>query len=150
MYPEQRQTSSSTTVGNLDKQTINRLFATMKLAYPNFMLNQEETDLDATKRMWYSHLLEFSDKAIEQCARLMIDKYPSKAPTLGQFKKMLEEIDGYRKEAIEHRPLEPCPVCRALPFSRYHEEICVKGTARLPMVTDEQIAHTKRMFSKLR
>ena len=150
MSASQHSRSLITQTGELQQATINRLFATLKLAYPNFNHGQEGEDLAATKRMWFSHLLEYRDDAIEQCAKAMIDKYPARAPTLGQFKKMLEEIDGYREVATEPNYPQTCPICRSYEFSKYHHDICVTGIKRLPIVTDEEIAQVKAQFKNLR
>ena len=150
MSASQHSRSLITQTGELQQATINRLFATLKLAYPNFSNGQEGEDLAATKRMWFAHLAEYRDDAIEKCAKAMIDKYPGRAPTLGQFKKMLDEIDGYRPtEPVDNYP-KLCRICRAYEFTQYHHDICVTGEKRLPVVTDEQIAEVRVMFKNLR
>jgi hypothetical protein len=149
MLPSQRSKSPSTQTGELDKSVINKLFATMKVAYPSFSGGQTDEDLILNKRMWHSHLSEYSAEVIERCARTMVDEFPNRAPTVGQFKKLLSTTR--RTDAVErHTGPTICNVCRSYEFTQYHQDICVTGVKRLQRVTDEQIAETKKMFSKLR
>lgn len=149
MLPSQRSKSPSTQIGELDKSVINKLFATMKVAYPSFSGGQTDEDLILTKRMWHTHLSEYSAEVIERCARTMVDEFPMRAPTVGQFKKLLSSTR--KQEAAEnYNGPEICKVCRSYYFTQYHQDICVTGVKRLQRVTDEQIAETKKLFSRLR
>lgn len=148
MHPSQQSKSVSTQIGELDKKNIDRLFATMKIAYPNFLIGQDDDDLVVTKRMWHSHLISYSPSSIEKAARQMIDQFPTKAPTIGQFKQLIATVDfeGVPKEAGP----QLCMTCRSYFFTQHHKDICVTGKKRLQQVTDEQIAATKKLFARLR
>jgi len=81
--------NSSQTMTGEHRQAINALFATMKVAYPHFLKDQLESD---AKRMWALHLNDFSVNRIEVAAMAMVDSHPSFAPTIGEFKVILEEL----------------------------------------------------------
>lgn len=87
----QRQKNFSTTSTG-DQEVINALFATIKVAYPNFMKNQNQ-DIGSIKRMWLLHLGGYAREKIEEAAKLMVDRYPTFAPTLGEFKQLIAEIN---------------------------------------------------------
>ena len=87
---QQPKNFSQTSTG--DQETINALFATIKVAYPNFMSKQNQ-DIGSIKRMWLLHLGGYAREKIEEAARLMVDRYPTFAPTLGEFKKLIAEIN---------------------------------------------------------
>lgn len=68
------------------------MFATIKVAYPNFLKNQNQ-DIGSIKRMWMLHLGGYAREKIEQAAKLMVDRYPTFAPTLGEFKALISELN---------------------------------------------------------
>ena len=70
---------SRTPIGK-NKEVINALFATIKIAYPHFLKDQVEGDV---KRMWLLHLQEFPSHRIEAGTLEMVDKYPTFPPTIG-------------------------------------------------------------------
>tara|TARA_R110000823_G_scaffold19561_2_gene60379 strand:- start:1768 stop:2166 length:399 start_codon:yes stop_codon:yes gene_type:complete len=103
---QQQQTSSQTSIGR--KTVINRLFATIKVAYPNFLNNQDES---TAKRMWMAHMNEYSDDLIERAAREMVNRYPTFAPTIGEFKKLIGELNVPRPELQNYKAL-PAPAAK--------------------------------------
>jgi len=109
---------SRTQIG--EKAVINQLFATIKVAYPHFLKDQEET---STKRMWAAHLRGFSDERIETAAKDMVDKYPTFAPTLGEFKALLRELNVANPESLIGMDLT-CPNCRGHRKSQHHLKEC--------------------------
>jgi len=48
--------------------------------------------------MWFAHLEDISQERIERAAILMIDRHPTFAPTLGEFKALLRELNTPRPE----------------------------------------------------
>jgi hypothetical protein len=102
----QPENSSQTSIGR--KTVINRLFATIKVAYPNFLNNQDES---TAKRMWMAHLNEYSDDLIERAAREMVNRYPTFAPTIGEFKKLIGELNIPRPELQNYKAL-PAPAAK--------------------------------------
>ena len=106
---QQQQTSSPTSIGR--KTVINRLFATIKVAYPNFLNNQDE---NMAKRMWLAHLTEYSDELIERAAREMVNRFPTFAPTLGEFKQLMGELNIPRPELKNYKALPPPPAKQSI------------------------------------
>jgi hypothetical protein len=93
-HPQQN-SCSTTTIGDPKKTVINRLFATMKVTYRFFLKDQEE---ELVKRSWLSHLDEFESDQIEKAARLMVDRHPSRDPTIGEFRALIREVNTARPE----------------------------------------------------
>ncbi|MBT6665341.1 MAG: hypothetical protein HOB01_08305 [Gammaproteobacteria bacterium] len=100
---QQQKNSSQTTTGN--QTVINRLFATIKIAYPNAFRDMDE---GTTKRMWMAHMIEFEAEKIEAAAKDMVNRYPTWPPTLGEFKKLIREQNVARPELMEFKAL-PAP-----------------------------------------
>ena len=141
--------SQPTTIGSESKAVINKLFGIMRIAYPSFLAGKEDADVVATKRLWHSHLSDYREEAISECADMMVSKFPARAPTIGQFIQMLDEMKG--RKPIDRRPNDGwCHTCHSFEFTRHHEEVCVRGKRQIFDVTDEQIAATKKMFRRLR
>lgn len=149
MYPSQHSGSQPTQLGDQDKAVINKLFGILRLAYPNFLIDKSDEEISASKRLWYSHLNQYRHDAIQQCAEEMITQYPNRAPTVGQFVKMLDDRGG-RKPVERVSQDDWCSVCRAPTYTRHHEDVCIRGTKKLVQVTPEQVEQTKKMFKALR
>lgn len=65
---------------------LNHVFGTMRLAYPNF---DKAEDIEPKKRLWAAHLGEFEPARIMKASKVMVDSYPNREPTIGQFKIMV-------------------------------------------------------------
>jgi len=97
-----QQTSPPTGIGEDLKNSINGLFGTIKIAYPNFMKDQ---DVSLAKRMWALHLEGTPISQIESATVVMIDRHPTFPPTLGEFKAIIKELNVARPEHEEVGPL---------------------------------------------
>ena len=103
----QRVNSQQTSTGRNEdrrKETINKLFGVIKVAYPNFLNNQNESE---TKRMWLMHLGGYAESKIESAAGIMVDRHPTWPPTLGEFKKLIAEMNVARPELQTFKALPP-------------------------------------------
>ena len=121
----------------------------MRLNYPSFLNDTSDADISSMKKMWWSYLKHYDEALIHRATLDVVNRFKKFAPTLGEFKEMLDEL----KLLPAHRPkrdTEICDVCRSFTFSRHHHEVCVTGEKSLYEVTNEQIAETKKMFAGLR
>jgi hypothetical protein len=92
----------------------------MKLQYPNFLNDQPETE---TKRVWLSHIGDYTPEAIEKAAVLAPDRFPRFPPTIGEFKLLLKEVNTPKPETtISLSPV--CPHCHADRRTQYHADRC--------------------------
>lgn len=135
--------------GEIDKSLINQLFGVMRLNYPSFLNDTSDEDIASTKKMWWSYLKHYDEALIHRATLDVVDKFKKFAPTLGEFKEMLEDI----KLLPAHRPTRDtaiCDVCRSFAFTQHHHDVCVTGKKPLYDVTDAEIEETKKMFAKLR
>ena len=133
----------------LEKSHINQLFGVMRLNYPSFLNDTSDADIASTKKMWFSYLRDYDQAVMNKATSEVVHKFKKFAPTLGEFKELLDEI----KREPAHRPTRDtrmCDVCRSYAFTRYHHEVCVTGERSLYEVTEEQIEKTKAMFAQLR
>jgi len=87
------------------KAAINTLFAFIKTAYPHFLKDQ---DVQLSKRLWAVQLHGYAIERIENAASLMLDRHPSFPPTIGEFKKLLAELNVAKPEH-EYIPRLPPP-----------------------------------------
>ena len=134
---------------DLDKSYINQLFGVMRLNYPSFLNDTSDEDIASTKKLWWSYLKHYDQALVHKATLKVVEKFKKFAPTLGEFKEMLEEI----KLEPAHRPSRDttvCQVCRSFNFTQYHQDICITGVKSIYEVTDEQIAEAKKMFAGLR
>ncbi len=114
--------SSQIPIGS--KGVIDKLFASIKVAYPHFMKGQDEGDL---KRMWFLHLKDFPDNRVEAGAFEMIDRFPKFPPTIGEFKGLLRDLNKVKPGLmIGNDREETCPNCRATWNSAVHQQECKK------------------------
>jgi hypothetical protein len=116
---EQRHSSQRTTTGER-KDIINHLFGYLKVAYPNFLKGQDEIP---AKRLWYVQLESYTGEQIKAALSLSIERYPTFAPTIGEFKSLLKESRAVKPGAmIELAPI--CPSCRSTRNSQHHQDFC--------------------------
>lgn len=145
----QRRSPQVRTGEELDKSHINQLFGVMRLNYPSFLNDTSNEDIASTKKMWWSYLKDYDQAVMNKATSEVVHKFKKFAPTLGEFKELLDEI----KREPAHRPTRDtrmCDVCRSYAFTRHHHEVCVTGKRSLYEVTEEQIEETKAMFAQLR
>ena len=84
---------------------INRIFATIKVLYPtNAWKNQDESQ---TKRMWLAHLSKELPDHVDKALLALVDHHPTFAPTLGEFKKLLREMNVKKVRFFEREALPP-------------------------------------------
>ena len=87
------------------KEMINRIFATIKVLYPtNAWKNMDESQ---TKRMWLAHLSKESSDHVDKALLALVDHNPTFAPTLGEFKKLLREMNVKKARFFEREALPP-------------------------------------------
>ncbi len=116
---EARLSSQAEEIG---KSIIDKLFGTLKLQYPTFLNGQPEIE---TKRIWFAHLQSYRIEHIEAAALLAPERFPRFAPTIGEFKKLLAEINTPKPgTAIEMSNF--CSQCRADRRSQRHVDVCLK------------------------
>lgn len=75
------------------------LLSSMIDLYPSFKIESPA----AIKNIWAAHLSEFSPEAIRKAASRMIDKHPTFAPTIGEFKQLCRATGESRRP--EHKML---------------------------------------------
>lgn len=134
---------------DLDKAYINQLFGVMRLNYPSFLNDTSDADIASTKKLWWSYLKHYDQALIHKATLKVVEKFKKFAPTLGEFKEMLEDI----KQEPAHRPsrdTKVCQVCRSYTFTQHHHDICITGVKSIYEVTDEQIAEAKKIFARLK
>jgi hypothetical protein len=103
------------------KDITNKLFGSLKIQYPNFMKNQDEA---LSKRMWHSQLDGFLVEHIEAAAVLCPDRYPSFAPTIGEFKALVREVN--KPDPAKAITMDDiCQNCRSSRDTQRHEDICI-------------------------
>ena len=84
---------------------INRIFATIQVLYPtNAWINQDESQ---TKRMWLAHLSKELPDHVDKALLALVDHHPTFAPTLGEFKKLLREMNVKKVRFFEREALPP-------------------------------------------
>jgi len=84
---------------------INKIFATIKVLYPtNAWKNQDESQ---TKRMWIAHLSKELPEQVDKALLSLVDHHPTFAPTLGEFKKLLREMNVKKSKFFEREALPP-------------------------------------------
>jgi len=72
------------------KIAINMLFEIFSLAYGRtWMTHKTEEEVARGKKLWFSHLEQFSPEEIERGAKQAIDAFPRFPPSLGEFKATL-------------------------------------------------------------
>ena len=133
----------------LPKIAINQLFGVMRLSYPSFLNGTSEADISATKKMWWSYLKDYDEQVVKKATDQVVVKHKKFAPTLGEFKELLEEV----KAEPAFRPARStkiCDVCKSFNFTQHHHDVCITGKKQIFDVTDEQIAEAKKIFGKLR
>ena len=87
------------------KEMINKIFATIKVLYPtNAWKNQDESQ---TKRMWIAHLSKELPEQVDKALLSLVDHHPTFAPTLGEFKKLLREMNVKKSKFFEREALPP-------------------------------------------
>ena len=87
------------------KEMINRIFATIKVLYPtNAWKNMDESQ---TKRMWLAHLSKELPDQVDKALLALVDHHPTFAPTLGEFKKLLREMNVKKVRFFEREALPP-------------------------------------------
>ena len=87
------------------KEMINRIFATIKVLYPtNAWKNMDESQ---TKRMWLAHLSKELPDQVDKVLLALVDHHPTFAPTLGEFKKLLREMNVKKVRFFEREALPP-------------------------------------------
>lgn len=150
---EQRQralsNSQQTRTGEEQKSVINKLFGIMRLAYPSFLAGKEDAEVAATKRLWLSHLKDYREDAISECADMMVSEFPARAPTVGQFKRLLDDIKG--RKPTDRTPNDGwCDTCHSYTFTQHHKDVCVLGVKFLANVTPEEVEKVKKLYGKLR
>jgi len=115
--------SQQTTTGERTeerKNIINSLFGYLKAAYPNFLTNQDEIP---AKRIWYVQLEKYSGDQIKAALNVSIDKHPTFAPTIGEFKAILTETRIVKPgQMIEMAPI--CQNCHSLRNTQHHQDNC--------------------------
>lgn len=85
---------------------INKIFATIKVLYPtSAWKNQDESQ---TKRMWLAHIGKESALKVDQALLVLIDYFPTFAPTLGEFKSVLKKVNEKKSEFFKREAL-PAP-----------------------------------------
>ena len=121
----------------------------MRIAYPSFLAGKEDADVVATKRLWHSHLNDYREEAISECADLMVSKFPARAPTIGQFIQLLDDMKG--RKPIDRRPNDGwCNACHSYTFTQHHKDVCVLGVKFAVNVTPEEVEKVKKLYGKLR
>ena len=99
------QQNSQQTWSGEQKEMINRIFATIKVLYPtNAWKNQDESQ---TKRMWLAHLSKELPDHVDKALLALVDHHPTFAPTLGEFKKLLREMNVKKVRFFEREALPP-------------------------------------------
>jgi hypothetical protein len=84
---------------------INKIFATIKVLYPtSAWKNQDESQ---TKRMWLAHLSKELPQQVDKALLSLVDHHPTFAPTLGEFKKLLREMNVKKVRFFEREALPP-------------------------------------------
>ena len=101
----QPQQNSRQTWSGEQKEMINKIFATIKVLYPtNAWKNQDESQ---TKRMWLAHLSKESSDHVDKALLALVDHHPTFAPTLGEFKKLLRDMNVKKAKFFEREALPP-------------------------------------------
>jgi hypothetical protein len=99
------QQNSQQTWSGEQKEMINKIFATIKVFYPtSAWKNQDESQ---TKRMWLAHLSKESSDHVDKALLALVDHYPTFAPTLGEFKKLLRDMNVKKAKFFEREALPP-------------------------------------------
>lgn len=122
----QQLNSQQTRTGQSDLLTlINKVFAVLKVTYPTFLKNADETQ---TKRLWFTHLEMFSFEKVDQALKDMPDVYPTFPPTVGEFKKLIRD---QRQGPLKIELQEICPDCRSTRVTSRHFKMCVEKSEPL-------------------
>ena len=101
---------------------VDALFGTLRLAYPNFYRGE---DLAAAKRFWAQDLGNARSEEIEQAMGYLTEQFPDRAPTPGQFKRLLKKIRQDTQDATPKLSLaEICSNCRGHRNSQHHHDTC--------------------------
>ena len=99
------QRNSSPTWTGEQKEMVNKIFATIQVLYPNSAW--KSGDESQTKRMWLAHLAKEAPDRVDDALLKLVDHFPTFAPTLGEFKKLLREMNVKKVEFFEREALPP-------------------------------------------
>ena len=64
-------------------------------------------DESQTKRMWLAHLSKELPEQVDKALLALVDHHPTFAPTLGEFKKLLRDINVKKAKFFEREALPP-------------------------------------------
>lgn len=100
--------------------------------------------------MWHAHLENYRQVDIEEAGKEVVNYYPSKPPTIGEFKQVLSNILEQTKRTDPTHGPKICELCRSYEFSQHHHDVCITGVKNVANVTPEEVEKVKRMYGKLR
>ena len=106
---------------NLHQQCIRQLFSTLQLIYNNRFVKQGE-NLEDKLQLWESALRRISESQIRMAAAIVMDKFPSHPPLVGEFKQVIAIVNS-TQQGIGLDSIV-CPACRGHIKSRHHAEEC--------------------------
>ena len=77
--------------------------------------------------MWWSYLKDYDRASVNKATdQVVVKQFKKFAPTLGEFKELLEEVKQSQPFA---QPVAQriCDVCRSFTFTQHHHDVCITG-----------------------